>query len=216
MPRKNLRLLAGRPLIAWTIECARAASGVDRVVVSTDDAEIADVARAWGAEVPFLRPAELARDDTPDRPVFDHAIAALAASGYRPEVVAWLRPTAPLRMEADVDAAVALLAGTGADSVRSVCAVEHHPFWMRRLDDDRLWPFLPDVREEDFPRRQLLPPAYRLNGAVDAVRVARVGATGALFGGDVRGYVMPRERSIDIDDETDLVMAEALLAGRGR
>jgi len=202
VPRKNVRELAGKPLIAWTVEAALA-SALDRVVVSTDDEEIAEVARAAGAEVPFLRPVELARDDTTDLPVYRHALAAL---GSEPVAVAWLRPTAPLRAVADIDAAVELLLETGADAVRSVCRAEHSPYWMGRLDDGRFVPLLDAIPD----RRQLLPDVYRLNGAVDVARCSSV--RDVLFGGDVRAYVMPLERSADIDSELDLAVAELLLA----
>jgi CMP-N-acetylneuraminic acid synthetase len=202
VPRKNLRELGSKPLIAWTIEAARAAS-LDRVVVTTDDEEIAEVARACGAEVPFLRPAELGADDTPDLPVYRHALAEL---GGAPQVVAWLRPTVPLRTAADVDAAVALLEETAADTVRSVTRADHSPYWMGRVEGDRFVPLF----EEVFDRRQLLPEVYRLNGAVDVVRCASVGDV--LFGGDVRAYVMPPERSVDIDSDLDFAFAEALVA----
>lgn len=209
VPRKNVRALGGRPLLAWTIDAALAAATVDRVLVSTDDEEIRAVALAHGAEAPFLRPPELAADDTSDLPVYEHALSWLAErERYEPELVAWLRPTAPLRTAADVDAAVDLLVRTGADCVRSVCAAEHHPFWTRRLEGDRLLPLL-EVDEARYPRRQLLPPAYRLNGAVDVVRRASV--RGELWQGDVRGYEMPRERSVDLDDELDFLLAELLL-----
>jgi CMP-N,N'-diacetyllegionaminic acid synthase len=212
VPRKNVRVLGGKPLIVWTIKQALAATSVDRVVVSTDDPEIAAVAKQHGAEVPFMRPAELAADDTPDLPVFLHALDELAAAGYRPELAAWLRPTAPLRDVVDIDAAVALLQATGADCVRSICREDHHPFWSKRLEGDRLLPFVEGVRDADFPQRQLLPPAYRLNGAVDVARCASVhGAAGTLFDGDVRGYVMPAARSVDIDSELDFEVAELLI-----
>jgi CMP-N-acetylneuraminic acid synthetase len=201
VPRKNVRELAGKPVLAWTVETALACAALERVIVSTDDEEIAAVARACGAEV-LARPAELARDETPDLPVYRHALDELGDS-Y--DAVAWLRPTAPLRAAEDVDAAVRLLEETGADAVRSVCEAEHSPYWMGRLDGDRLVPLLGEVPE----RRQLLPPVYRLNGAVDVVRCSSVGDE--LFGGDVRAYVMPRERSIDLDTELDFLLAEALL-----
>jgi CMP-N,N'-diacetyllegionaminic acid synthase len=201
VPRKNVRGLAGKPVLAWTVEVALASPALERVVVSTDDEEIADVARACGAEV-LARPAELAQDETPDLPVYRHALARLD-DAY--DAVAWLRPTAPLRTPDDVEAAVRLLAETGADAVRSVCEAEHNPYWMARLEAGRLVPLLDDVP----PRRQLLPPVYRLNGAVDVARCASVG--NELFGGDVRAYVMPPERSVDLDTELDFLLAEALL-----
>jgi CMP-N,N'-diacetyllegionaminic acid synthase len=216
VPRKNLRELAGRPLVAWAIETAKASSRIDRVLVSTEDEEIAEVCRRHDGEVPFLRPAELARDEIPDRPVYDHALEWLAEhADYRPDAVVWLRPTSPLREPRDVDTALELLLETGCDCVRSVCAVEHHPLWMRTLEGDRLRPLLESSDDTLFYQRQVLPPVYRLNGAVDVVRSSSVTKTAALFGGDVRGYVMPSERSVDIDSELDLALAAFLLEGRG-
>ena len=216
VPGKNVRALAGRPLVAWTIETARACARIDRLVVSTDDERIAEVCRRSGAEVPFLRPAELAADDTPDRPVYDHAVDWLAGSdGYRPDAVVWLRPTAPLREPGDIDRALDLLVETGCDTVRSVCRAEHHPYWMRTLDGDRLRPLLDAADDAVFHRRQLLPAVYRLNGAVDVVRCSSAAERGELFAGDVRGYVMPPERSVDLDTELDFALAE-LLAERDR
>jgi CMP-N,N'-diacetyllegionaminic acid synthase len=201
VPRKNVRTLATKPVLAWTIEAALACEGLDRVVVSTDDSEIADVARAFGAEVPFVRPVELAADETPDLPVYRHALEAL---GDEFDAVALLRPTAPLRTADDIAAALRLL-DDQADCVRSVCEAEHSPYWMGVVEDGRLRPLLDQVPAQ----RQLLPPVYRLNGAVDVVRCASVGDE--LFGGTVRAYVMPRERSVDLDTELDFLLAEALL-----
>lgn len=213
--RKNLALLASKPLIAWTIETALACSRLSRVIVSTDDQEITEVARRYGAEVPFLRPAELAQDDTPDLPVYQHALSWLAEhEGYCPDIVVWLRPTAPLRTVQDVECAIQILIRTGADCVRSVCLAEHHPYWMKRLDGDRLMPFLDGIDESKYYRRQLLPPVYRLNGAVDVTWRRTVMQKGLLYSGDVRGYLMPAERSVDLDKELDFVLAELLLQGK--
>ncbi len=215
IPRKNIRLLAGKPLINYTIEAALQSQYRLRVIVSTDDEEIANVARTAGAEVPFLRPAELARDDTPDLPVCQHALHWLMMhENYCPEVVVWLRPTSPLRTVQDIDAAVRLLVETGADCVRSVCLAEHHPYWMKRLEGNRLLPFVEGVDESKYYRRQELPPAYRLNGAVDVTWCKRIVENGKLFGGDMRGYVMPVERSVDLDSELDFALAELLLQRR--
>ena len=213
--RKNIRQLAGKPLIAWTIEVALACPSSDRVIVSTDDQEIAQIARQYGAEMPFIRPAELAQDDTPDLPVYQHALSWLAEhEGYHPDIVVWLRPTAPLRTVQDVEAAIQLLIETNADCVRSVCLAEHHPYWMKRLDGDRLVPFVDGIDEGRYYRRQLLPPVYRLNGAVDVTWCRTLMEKGLLYTGDVRGYVMPAERSIDLDSELDFALAELLLQRR--
>lgn len=215
VPGKNIRSLGGKPLIAWTIEAALGSSAPKRVVVSTDDEAIAQIARKHGAEVPFLRPSEIAQDDTPDLPVCRHALTWLMQhEHYRPDLVAWLRPTAPLRTAADVDGAIELLQKTDADCVRSVCLTEHHPYWMKRLDEGRLVPFMEGLDENKYYRRQLLPPAYRYNGAVDVVRCLSIPTGNVLFGGVMLGYVMPSDRSIDLDTEIDFALADLLIQRR--
>jgi len=213
VPRKNLHVLAGRPLVVHAVETALHCASVGRVVVSTDDAEIAAIALRAGAEIPFMRPAELAADDTADLPVLEHVLHGLERDGYRPSAVVWLRPTSPLRTPGDVEAALELLWRTDSDSVRSVCMTEHHPYWMKLLDRDRLRPLLSGCDETVFPRRQSLPAVYRLNGAVDVIRSDRLAArSGSMYGADVRGYVMPRERSVEVDEESDLELLEWLSA----
>lgn len=213
IPRKNIKLLAGKPLIAWSIETARNTSCLDRIIVSTDDPEIAEVAREWGAETPFLRPESFALDDTPDKPVYQHALNWLAENeGYCPEIVVWLRPTSPLRRSENIAAAVEKLIDTGADWVRSVCLVEHHPYWMYRLDGDVMQPLLPEINIADYLRRQLLPPAYRLNGAVDVTWTKNIIEQEILYSGDMRALVMEADQSVDIDTPIDFVLAEAIIS----
>ncbi len=211
MPRKNVQLLSGRPLIAYTIDAARAAKGVSRVIVSTDDPEIAAEASRAGAEVPFIRPAELATDDVSTDVAARHAIGWLRESeGFSCDGVVILQPTSPLRPASRIDEAIDLLTRTGADSVVSVCAMEHPLEWLRMLDDDgwmRPIPGLPEVK-----RRQEAMPVYRLNGAVYATW-SRILEEGAFPGRRIRGLVMPREESIDIDVAADFVVAEALMRG---
>lgn len=210
---KNIRELCGRPLIAWTIEVALACFNLERIVVSTDDLNIAKIAQQYGAQVPFIRPARLAKDNTPDLPVYNHVLAWLAENeNYIPELVIWLRPTTPLRITQDIEAAVRLLQASDFDCVRSVCETEHHPYWMKRLENGCLKPFVADADEKRYYRRQLLPPVYRLNGAVDIVRVdKKAKKRETLFAGKMGGYVMPLERSLDLDSELDFIIAEALL-----
>lgn len=218
IPNKNIAPAFGKPLIAWTIEATRQSAFLDRVIVTTDSVAIAEIASAYGAEVPFLRPPELARDDTPDLPVYQHTLAWLREhQGYQPECVVWLRPTSPMRTTHDIDAAVALLQQNQADCVRSVCLAEHHPYWMKhREDDGRLVPCIEGADEHTYYQRQLLPPVYRLNGAVEVVRCTSVINNGRLYGGVMYGYVMPPERSIDIDTELDLALMELLLQRVGQ
>lgn len=210
--RKNLVDLGGKPLIAWSISVALATRYIDRVIVSTDDEEIAAIGRTHGAEIPFLRPAALAADDSTDQQVYKHALDQLRKAGEPTNKVVWLRPTCPFRTSEDISQACAMLETSGADLVRSVCRVEHHPYWMKILDGTKLLPFLHEMDELRFPQRQLLPPCHRLNGAVDVFRVRGPEQTLRLYEGDMRGFEMPLERSVDIDSPLDLEFARALIA----
>lgn len=214
VPRKNLYPLGGKPLIAWTIVTAGRAKTLDRLIVSTDDAEIADVARRYGGEVPFLRPPEIAADDTPDLPVFQHALATLReAEGYVPDAVVHLRPTQPLRTAEEIDAAVTLLDRTGADCVKSVRPVAEHPFKMYRLVGDRLVPYLGGEerrrRGPDVPR-QGLEPLFLSAGVVDVIRRDTIEA-GSTEGRTVVPYFTDPTRYVNLDAPRDFEIAEALL-----
>lgn len=220
--RKNIRELAGCPLIAHTIRSARDARSVSRIVCSTDDVEIARTAERYGAEVPFMRPIDLAGDYTPDLPVFQHCLRWLAdREGYYPEIVVHLRPTAPLRTGEHIDAAVALLKGApDADSVRSVCAVSQHPLKMWRVVDGWLSPFIDgstlDMQEPFNQPRQRLPEALAQNGAVDVVRAATIVDQQSMTGRRIRAYVMDELDSVNIDSPLDWMLAERLLEARIR
>ncbi len=215
VPRKNLKLLGGKPLIAWSIEAALASTELDRCIVSTDDQEIAEVARAHGADVPFLRPAEYARDSTPDLPVFEHALRWLAEhEGYSPDMLVHLRPTLPFRESRQIDEVVRLLRATGADCVKSVYKEDHHPhkMWKMRADG-KLGPYedTPLWRElgPDCPR-QILEPAYWSAGLVDAFR-REVVERGSTIGDVVVPYPVDREPCVDLDTDHDFVIAEVVL-----
>jgi N-acylneuraminate cytidylyltransferase len=215
LPRKNLRLLAGYPLLAWTIAAGRAAAQVDTVLVSTDDADIADVARRFGADVPFLRPAELARDDTPDLPVFEHALRWLERErGWVPELVVQLRPTSPFRPLGMVDQTVSLLrARPGADSVRTVTHPAQTPFKMWRHDGGLLAPLLGSFEEELFNApRQRLPPVFWQTGHVDVTRPATILEKRTMTGRRIVPYVVDPRYAVDIDTLEQLELAEWLLA----
>jgi CMP-N,N'-diacetyllegionaminic acid synthase len=213
IPRKNILSLLGKPLIAYTIEAARKACLIGRVLVSTDDPEIAAVATQFGAEVPFLRPPELARDETPTLPVLQHLLSQLKTTeNYEPEIIVLLQPTSPLRRVGDIDKAVTLLQQTSADSVVSLCVAEYSPYWMNRLESDRVLPFLENVPE--YARRQDLPPVYRINGAVYATRRRILMEQNRLLGEDTRGIVMDAESSVDVDTPLDLKIAMLILQER--
>jgi len=203
--RKNIRLVGGRPLIAYTIAAAQGSELLSHFVVSTDDLEIARTATELGAPV-LMRPSELAADDTPMVPVVRHALAEV---GLAFDAVAVLQPTTPLRQAGDIDGALRLLGESGADSVISVYQVEdHHPARMYRLEQGRLVPY--DI-EPPARLRQGLPVVYHRNGAVYACRRGLIEDGQTLIGLDTRPYIMPRDRSLNIDDEFDLAIAECLL-----
>ncbi|HKE87867.1 MAG TPA: acylneuraminate cytidylyltransferase family protein [Vicinamibacterales bacterium] len=212
LPGKNLMRLSGRPLLAYTADAARASRRLSRVVLSTDDQTIAETGAALGLEVPFLRPRELASDEAPMLGVLQHAVRALAA-GAPVDAVVVLQPTSPLRRADHIDAAVELLAASGADSVVSVVEVPHqfNPVSVMTLDGDRLTPFIHGpviVRRQDKPR------VFARNGpAVLAVR-ADVLERGSLYGDDCRALLMEPEDSIDIDTMADLDYAEHVLSRR--
>ena len=210
--RKNIRLLWGKPLIAYTIEAALSSKYIDKVIVSTEDDEIAKIARKNGAEV-IERPAELAQDDTPSLLVFQHVIEYLEkARDSSPDIMVILQPTSPLRTAGDIDVAIGKFLKTGCDSVVSVCEVEHPPHWMYTLEGDRLKPVIGGG--EKVTRRQDAPKLYRLNGAIYVTRRDVIIKQNRVLGGDMRAYVMPSSRSIDIDTELDFKFAELLMKGR--
>ena len=215
IPGKNLRLLAGRPLLAYTAVAARASRRLSRMVVSTDDEGIADEGRRLGLDVPFMRPAELATDETPMLPVLQHAAEAQSAAGFTADVIVLLQPTSPLRRAEHIDAAVDLLAESGADSVVSVVEVPHqfNPVSVMTLQEGKLHSFLPG---RFVTRRQDKPQVFARNGpAVLAVR-ASVLKRGSMYGDVCRPLLMTSEDSVDVDTSTDLELLEWLFATRAR
>jgi CMP-N-acetylneuraminic acid synthetase len=183
------------------------------VILSTDDEEIAGIGKRYGADVPFLRPAEIAADDTTDMPVYEHALNWLEQhDGFIPDIVVWLRPTVPLRSAGDIENSLDLLIKKRPDWVRSVCEAEHHPYWMYKLNDTRMEPFVEGIRIENYMRRQLLPPAYRLNGAVDVTWRSTILEKKILYAGVIEAHIMPVNRSIDIDTMLDFQLLEAIIS----
>ncbi|MHB9143936.1 MAG: acylneuraminate cytidylyltransferase family protein [Symbiobacteriia bacterium] len=213
VPGKNIRPIAGRPLISYSIEAGVKSHLITRMIVSTDSEEIGAVSAQFGAEVPFLRPAALATDDAPTYDVIRHALEHLQADGYKPDLVVILQPTSPLRLTQHIDEALDHLEESNADSLTSVCMAEHSPYWMRTISESgHLQPF---VDRSNYSRRQALPPVYRLNGAI-YVTSPRVIEKGALLGERVLPYVMDPEHSVDIDSELDLAFAELLILRQQR
>jgi CMP-N,N'-diacetyllegionaminic acid synthase len=226
IPGKNLKPLGGKPLLAYTVETARRSGALDRVILSTEDEAIAAAGRDLGCDVPFIRPLDLAHDDTPHLPVIQHATRWMQERvNYRPDAVMILQPTSPLRTGDDITAAVELLERSGADSVLSVneVPVHAHPMRTLRLDEAGnavLFVSGEPVRER-INRRQDLPQAWVMNGAIYACRTRVLfAAEPSLYGNRVVAYRMPTARSISIDDLEDWAAAErAVLAsppsGRG-
>lgn len=213
IPRKNIALVAGRPLLAYTCDAALGSASLGRVVLSTDDEEIAAVGRQCGVEVPFLRPAQLASDDAPASGVVNQALHWLADNEhYRPDAVVLLQPTSPLRLACHVDEAVAELEGSTADSVVSVVEVPHayNPVSVMRLKGDRLVPFLA-AQGAVITRRQDKPRLYARNGPAVLVSRSGIVARGSLYGETIRPYRMGWPESLDIDTPEDLELAEYYL-----
>jgi N-acylneuraminate cytidylyltransferase len=217
IPRKNIRLFAGYPLIAWSIAAAKQSSFVTRVIVSTDDEEIAAVAREWGAETPFLRPAEFAQDKTTDLPVFEHAIKWLEeVEGYRPEIVLQLRPTSPIRPRTMVDDAIRILLDhKDADCVRGVVPAAQNPFKMWRFNGEGR-PLNPLLQVEGIAEpynapRQILPPAYWQTGHIDAIRTSTIANKNSLTGDVIYPLVIDPKYTVDIDTLPDWAKYEALV-----
>jgi len=217
--RKNLVAIAGQPAVVHSIRHALGSRLVRRVLVSTDDTEIAAVAAQAGAEVPFLRPRELAEDQVLDWPVFEHALAHLAThEGYRPEIVVHLRPTTPYRRVEWIDAAIELLLSRDdADSIRSVSRVDQHPYRVFRIDASGfLDPLMKHEHAQPFLlRRQDLPPLYYYNCVIDVTRRSTIMDKRSMTGDKILPYVMEASDVVDIDTPRDLVYARFVMEKKG-
>ena len=213
VPRKNIRIVGGKPLIAYTIAPVTAVRHLfHRIIVSTDDQEIAQVAEQYGTEVPFLRPEELAGDRIPMVPVLQHAVRCIEQQdGIRLDWIMLLQPTVPFRSPVDIQTALELGRQGGCDSVISVVQVfATHPILMKRIENDYLLPYC--IEEKEGTRRQdYQPPAYMRNGAIYLTRRDILMETGSIWGQAIRPYLMPPERSVNIDSELDLMLVELLL-----
>lgn len=217
IPRKNLVRIAGRPLIGYAIEAARNAASVDRVLISTDDSEIADVARELGAEVPFMRPSDLAVDTAPMLGVLRHALAWLESQGLAVEALVLLQPTSPLRTDRHIEEAIALFRSAPASGVVSVVEVPHqfNPVSVMKLSaQGTLSPFLED--QVLATRRQDKPKAYARNGPVVLICHPDTLRSGELYGASCLPYLMSKRDSLDIDTPKDLLLAEQALLDRSR
>lgn len=207
IPKKNIKNLCGKPLIAWTIEEALKSNKLDNVVVSTEDEEIADISKQYGAEVPFMRPAELAKDSTPAIALVLHAIEQLPNF----DSILLLQPTSPLRTVEDISGIIDFVVNRESCSAVSVSQAFSHPFWTYSLVGNKLKPFF---CSDNSYQRQLLPEAYCLNGALYFASIQFLSKYRAFVTSDTLGYVMPKIRSIDIDDTDDWQLAECFMKSK--
>jgi len=218
VPGKNIRQLAGKPLISYAINEAQKSRYITRIIISTDDEKIAETGRQYGAEVPFMRPSELAADNATDLPVFQHALRwFLENENYKPPIIAHIRPTAPLRTVQHIDKGISMLLASDADALRSVCPAPKHPFKMWRFEGERIKTFLPEeiCGKEPYNRnRQQLSAAYIQNGSVDITRWETIMEKNSMTGRVILGMLMDEQESVNIDLETDFLLAEELLKRR--
>jgi CMP-N-acetylneuraminic acid synthetase len=216
VPHKNIKLLCGRPLLAYTADAALSSRLISRVILSTDDEEIAQVGRRFGVEVPFLRPPELARDETPMLPVAQHAVRFLEEQNDHFDAVCLLQPTNPLRSADDIDACIQLLENSQADAVVTTLAVpaEHNPHWVYFRDEQGLLS-LSTGELAPIPRRQDLPAAVHREGSVYVTRRETLMEKNSFYGARLLGHEMRPERSVNIDTPNDWRRAEQLLSQRG-
>ncbi len=212
IPRKNIVSLLGKPLLAYTAEAAHASKRLTRTVLSTDDREIADVGRAYGLDVPFMRPADLARDESASIPVVQHVVRELEASGDSFDAVMILQPTSPLRRPEDIDGAIELLENCGCDSIISFVDVgEKHPARMKLIDSEGRVTDPPFAEAYEGQRRQELPPLFLREGSIYLTRRDVLMQQNTVKGDDCRAWIIPPERACNIDTPLDLLICEQLL-----
>ena len=207
VPRKNLKLAGGKPLIAWIIETAKKSSYIDRLILSSEDDEIIETAKMFGCEVPFVRPAELSKDDSSVSDVILHAVKHIPGFDY----IMLLQPTSPLTRTKDIDGCIQHIIRNDFDSVVSITRPEKSPYWVFSLEDTHhLKPIFGD--EYLTKRRQDLPPAFIPTGAVYMAKTQWFLMNRSFYGDNTGGYMIPCERSLDIDTQLDFKMLEALIA----
>lgn len=210
VPRKNVRELNGKPLIGYTIEAAKKSNKVSRVVVTTEDIEIATVSREYKAEVPYLRPDELSQDNSPTMECVLHMLNYLEKTeGYVPDYVLLLQCTSPLRNHNHINEAIDKLLNSDYDSIVSVCEAEVNPYWANIFEGDKLKYFIEEGRK--ITRRQELPNVYRMNGAIYLIKTEVLKKQKTFEPEEVMGYIMDSYSSVDIDTEMDFKIAEAII-----
>ncbi|NFE20894.1 acylneuraminate cytidylyltransferase family protein [Clostridium botulinum] len=214
VPRKNIKNLNGKPLIAYSIEEARKSKYIDRTVVSTEDVEIAKVSQKFGAEVPCLRPLELSRDDSPTIDCVIHMLNWLREEqNYIPDYVCLLQCTSPLRTYEDIDGTIEKALTSNFDGAVSVCEAEVNPYWTNVFDGDKLKYFLEEGKQ--ITRRQDLPRVYRINGSVYVIKTEILLDEEVLEPSNITGFIMRNKKSLDIDDNEDFMLADLLIKNKG-
>ncbi len=211
--RKNIKLLCGRPLLAYTVDAAVNSKGLTHTILSTEDPEIAEIGKALGVDVPFLRSPQLAEDTTPTFPVVMNAVETLEAMGERYDAICLLQPTNPLRRAEDIDACLEMLVETGADSVISILPVPdtYNPKWVYWRNTDGSMA-LSTGESEPVTRRQDLPPAFHREGSVYVTRTEVLSTRQSLYGENVQGYSISPEHSSNIDTQQDWNEVEARIS----
>ena len=206
IPKKNISILAGKPLINWTIEEAKKSKYIDRLILSSDDPEIIEIAKASGCEVPFVRPRELATDESPIIESILHAINTLPD---KYDYILILQPTSPLRKINHIDAAINIIGNSDADSLASISLVEKSPYWMFYLNDKgKLNPLMGDIKSSN---RQYLPDIYVCNGAIYIIKYDILKNKKTIIDTNTIGFIMEAQVSLDIDEEIDFKVAETIL-----
>ncbi|MEG1254894.1 acylneuraminate cytidylyltransferase family protein [Clostridium sp.] len=210
VPRKNIKKLEGKPLIGYTIEAAKNCSSVSRVIVSTEDNEIAEVSKQFGAEIPYLRPSELSGDNSPTIDCILHVINYLKENeDYKPDYVLLLQCTSPLRNSTHVEETIEKLLNSNYDSIVSVCEAEVNPYWANVFQGDKLKYFIEEGKI--ITRRQDLPDVYRMNGAIYLIKTDVLIKERTFEPENLMGYIMDSYSSVDIDTEMDFKIAEAIV-----
>jgi len=214
LPGKNIRKLLGKPLIVWTIEQAKKSKYIDKLIVSTDDKTIAKISKKYGAEVPFLRPKELARDSTKIIDVILNLLSLLKKENYIPDIIALLQPTSPLRTVKDIDNAIELFLKNKCESVISIYESGHSPYWSFKIEKKYLKPVF--GWKYFKMRRQDLPKSYTPNGAIYITTTKILHKYKSFYTNKILSYIMPKERSIDIDNEIDFKLTELILKNENK
>jgi len=211
IPGKNIKLLNGKPLIAYTIEVTKESKTITHLIVSTDSIEIAEISKRYGVDVPYIQPKELAKDDIGHLPVMQYAISFMEKKlNIVFDYAVILQPTSPLRIAEDIDKTVEKNIETGADSAVSLVEIEeNHPIKIKKLEGDMVLPYC--IPEEEGKRRQDLPVAYKRNGSAYVIKRDVIMKKNKLFGDSTAGIIVPKERSVDIDTSFDWMKAEYLL-----